>query len=51
MLFLLCRIFGPNRRGRDAVAALPFALFVAATFDVFYLILAFFFGPEFPSLA
>ena len=50
MLFLLCRMFGPNRRGRDAVAALPFALFVAATFDVFYLILAFFFGPEFPSL-
>ena len=32
------------------VAALPFALFVAATFDVFYLILAFAFGPEFPSL-
>jgi lactate permease len=50
MLFLLCRMFGPNRRGRDAVAALPFALFVAATFDVFYLILAFAFGPEFPSL-
>ena len=50
MLFLLCRMFGPNRRGRDAVAALPFALFVAATFDVFYLVLAFAFGPEFPSL-
>ena len=50
MLFLICRMFGPNRRGRDAVAALPFALFVVATFDVFYLILAFTFGPEFPSL-
>ena len=50
MLFLICRMFGPNRRGRDAVAALPFALFVAATFDVFYLSLAFAFGPEFPSL-
>ena len=50
MLFILCRMFGPNRRGRDAVAALPFAMFVAATFDVFYLGLAFAFGPEFPSL-
>ena len=50
MLFVLCRVFGPTRRGRDAVAALPFALFVAATFDVFYLGLAFAFGPEFPSL-
>ena len=50
MLFLICRMFGPNRRGRDAVAAFPFALFVVATFDVFYLILAFAFGPEFPSL-
>ena len=50
MLFLLCRMFGPNRRGRDALAALPFALFVAAVFDVFYIVLAFFFGPEFPAL-
>ena len=50
MLFILCRMFGPGRRGRDALAALPFALFVAAAFDVFYLALAFAFGPEFPSL-
>jgi len=49
-LVVMCRLFGPNRRGRDAVAAFPFALFTAATFDVFYLSLAWFFGPEFPSL-
>jgi len=49
-LFVMCRLFGPNRRGREAVAAFPFALFTAATFDVFYLALAWFFGPEFPSL-
>jgi len=49
-LFVQCRLFGPSRRGRDAVAAFPFALFTAATFDVFYLALAWWFGPEFPSL-
>ena len=49
-LFIQCRLFGPNRRGRDALAALPFALFTAATFDAFLIVLAFFFGPEFPSL-
>jgi len=49
-LFVMCRLFGPNRRGRDAVAAFPFALFTALTFDAFYLTLACLFGPEFPSL-
>ena len=49
-LFVMCRLFGPNRRGRDAFAAFPFALFTAATFGGFYLALAFAFGPEFPSL-
>lgn len=49
-LFVMCRMFGKNRSGKDAVAALPFALFTAIVFDVFYLIMAIFFGPEFPSL-
>ena len=49
-VFVMCRMFGPNRRGRDALAALPFALFTAVTFDVFYVTLAIVFGPEFPSL-
>jgi len=47
---VMCRLFGPNRRGRDAVAAFPFALFTAVVFDAFYLALACLFGPEFPSL-
>ena len=50
MLFVMCRMFGPNRRGRDAVAAFPYALFVALTFAAFSVSLAFVFGPEFPSL-
>lgn len=49
-LFIMCKMFGPTRRGRDAFAALPFALTVAIVFDVFYLLLALVFGPEFPSL-
>ena len=50
MLFVLCRMFGPRRCWRDALPALPFAFFVALTFDAFYLALAFLFGPEFPAL-
>lgn len=49
-VFVMCRFFGSARKGSDALKALPFALFTAAVFDAFYLVLAFFFGPEFPSL-
>ncbi|MBO5557012.1 MAG: L-lactate permease [Oscillospiraceae bacterium] len=49
-IFVMCKMFGKNRSGKDAFAALPFALFTAVVFDVFYLIMAIFFGPEFPSL-
>ena len=49
-IYVMCRLFGKNRSGKDAFAALPFALFTSIVFDVFYLIMAFFFGPEFPSL-
>jgi lactate permease len=49
-LFVMCKLFGKNRSGKDAIAALPFALFAAIVFDVFFLIMAIFFGPEFPSL-
>ncbi len=49
-VFVMCRMFGKNRSGREAFAVLPFALFTAIVFDAFFLILAIFFGPEFPSL-
>ena len=49
-VWLMCRMFGARRSGKDALAALPFALFTAVVFDLFYLGLAYFFGPEFPSL-
>ena len=49
-VFVMCRLFGKNKSGKEAFAVLPFALFTAIVFDVFFLIMAFFFGPEFPSL-
>ncbi len=49
-VFVMTKMFGKNKSGKDAFAALPFALFTAVVFDVVFLVLAFFFGPEFPSL-
>ena len=49
-VFVMCRLFGKNRSGKDAFAVLPFTLFTAVVFDVFFLIMAIFFGPEFPGL-
>lgn len=49
-VFVLCRMFGEKKQGKDALAVLPFCLYVSVTFDVFYLIMAFVFGPEFPAL-
>jgi len=49
-VWVMCRLFGPDRKGKDALPSLPFALFTAVVFDTLYLSLAFFFGPEFPTL-
>jgi len=49
-LVVMCRLFGPKHKAKDALAAVPFALFSAVVFDFFYLLFAFVFGPEFPSL-
>jgi len=49
-LFVLCRVFGPAKRGRDALAAAPFALFTTLVFASVSLATAYFFGSEFPSL-
>jgi len=49
-IFVLCRGFGPAKRGRDVFAAAPFALFTTVVFASVSLVTARFFGPEFPSL-
>jgi len=49
-IWVMCKMFGPEKKGRDAFTALPFALFTTIVFDIFYILFALFFGPEFPSL-
>ena len=49
-VFVMCKMFGKNKSGKEALKALPFALFTAIVFDVIYLFFAIVFGPEFPSL-
>lgn len=49
-VFVMCKMFGKNRRGSDALAVLPFSIFTAVVFDAFYLPLAIFLGAELPSL-
>ena len=49
-VFVMCKLFGKNKKGSEAFAVLPFCLFIAVVFDAFYLLFAIFFGAEFPSL-
>ena len=49
-VFVMCKMFGKNKSGKDAFAVLPFCLFVSIIFDAVYLTMAIGFGPEFPSL-
>ncbi len=47
---MLTRYFGPERSFLKGLQVWRFALFSALSFTVPYFLLAFFFGPEFPSL-
>ena len=47
---VLVKLFGKNKSFKDALPVLPFCLFAAVLFDVFYLIIAIFVGPELTSL-
>lgn len=47
---LLTGLFGERRRFLDGLAIWPFALFAALAMIVPYVLVAFFLGPEFPSL-
>ncbi len=52
-LFVVCimtRYFGRNRSWLEGLAAWPFALFAACAMTIPYLLVAYFLGPEFPSL-
>lgn len=49
-IFVMCRVFGERHRGREAFGILPFSLFICITYSCFSVAMAWWFGPEFPSL-
>lgn len=51
VLGYMTRFFGPKRRWVDGLEAWPFCIFASISFLIPYLTFAWFFGPEFPSLA
>ncbi len=47
---VLVKLFGKNKSFKDALPVIPFIIFVAAFFDIIYLAIANFIGPELVSL-
>ena len=47
---ILCKMFGPNKKFSDCVPAIPFCIFTGVIFDIVYLAVAKFIGPELVSL-
>ncbi|MCI8478128.1 MAG: L-lactate permease [Oscillospiraceae bacterium] len=47
---VLVKLFGKNKSFKDVIPVIPFCIFVAACFDVIYLLIAAFIGPELVSL-
>lgn len=46
----VCKFYGKNRKFSEVVPVIPYILFVTVVFDVFYLLIATFIGPELVSL-
>ena len=46
----VCKFYGKNKKFSDAFAVVPYIIFVTVVFDLFYLLIAAFIGPELPSL-
>ena len=47
---LMCRMFGKNKKASDVIPVIPYMIFVGVVFDIFYLLIATFVGPELTSL-
>lgn len=50
MAMMLTRFFGANKRWREGLEILPFALFAGLAFTIPYALTGIFLGPEFPAL-
>ena len=46
----VCKFYGKNRKFSEVVPVIPYILFLTVVFDVFYLLIAAFIGPELVSL-
>ena len=46
----VCKYYGKDKKFSDVVPVIPYILFVTITFDIFYLLIAAFIGPELVSL-
>ena len=46
----VCKNYGKDHKFSDVVPVIPYILFVTVTFDIFYLLIAAFIGPELVSL-
>ncbi|MCR4672500.1 MAG: L-lactate permease [Lachnospiraceae bacterium] len=47
---ILCKFFGKRKKFSDVVPVIPFIIYVSVLFDVIYLLIASFIGPELVSL-
>lgn len=50
VVVFMTRSFGPNRSFREGLAVWRFALFAAFSMTIPYVLVAYFFGPEFPTI-
>ena len=46
----VCKYYGKNKKFSDVVPVIPYIIFVTIVFDIFYLLIAAFVGPELVSL-
>lgn len=51
IVMLLTKLFGEKKSFKEAFEVAPFAIFAGLSFTVPYILIAYFFGPELPSLA
>lgn len=49
-VFTLCKLFGKEKKASDAIAVIPFIIYVTVVFDVLYILIASTVGPELTSL-
>lgn len=49
-LAIICKMFGKNRKASDVLPVIPFIIYVGVVFDIFFILIATFIGPELTSL-